>query len=49
MTHQWLWILQRHFPGNWHYRFAFSAIMLNLMLLMNFIFARLLGRPGSGS
>ena len=46
MAHERLWLLLRHFPGNWDYRFAFSAIMLSLMLLMDLLFARVLGRPG---
>jgi hypothetical protein len=45
MTHQRLWILQQHFQGNWDYRFAFSAIMLSIMLVADFLFSRWLGRP----
>jgi hypothetical protein len=45
MAHQRLWLLQRHFPGNWEYRFAFSAIMLSLLLIVDFAFSRWLGRP----
>lgn len=45
MTHQRLWILQQHFPGNWDYRLVFSAFMLSLMLLMDWAFSRWFGRP----
>ncbi|HJW43168.1 MAG TPA: hypothetical protein VJ463_01855 [Geothrix sp.] len=45
LTHQRLWFLQRHFPGRWDYRFAFSAIMLGLLLLADAGLARWLGRP----
>lgn len=47
LTHQRLWFLQRHFPGRWDYRFAFSAIMLGLLLLADAGFGRWLGRPPS--
>lgn len=45
MTHARLWLLQKHFRGNWDYRFAFSAIMLSIMFLFDFLFSRWLGRP----
>lgn len=45
LTHQRLWILQQHFPGNWDYRFVFSAIMLTILLLADLGFALWIGRP----
>ena len=45
MTHQRLWLLQQHFRGNWDYRFVFSGIMLSILLLVDFLFSLLLGRP----
>lgn len=45
MAHQRLWILQQRFPGNWDYRFVFSAIMLSIMLLADWGFGAILGRP----
>lgn len=45
MTHQRLWILQRYFPGNWDYRFAFSSIMLAMLLAGDWGMAKVLGRP----
>jgi len=45
LAHQRLWILQQHFPGNWEYRFAFGGSMLSLMLVVDWLFARWLGRP----
>jgi len=48
MTHQRLWVLQQHFRGNWDYRFAFSAIMLSIMLVADWGFARWVGRPRIG-
>ena len=45
MTHQRVWLLQKHFTGNWDYRFVFSSIMLSIMLLADFGFSRWLGRP----
>jgi hypothetical protein len=47
MTHQRLWLIQKHFQGNWDYRFVFSSIMLSIMLLFDFLFALWLGRPSS--
>jgi len=47
LAHQRLWILQQRFPGNWEYRVVFSTIMLSLMLAMDALFARWLGRPRS--
>jgi hypothetical protein len=49
MAHQRLWWLQKHFTGNWDYRFVFSGIMLSIMLLADFGFGRWLGRPTSRS
>lgn len=45
MAHQRLWFLQRHFPGRWDYRVVFSAIMLALMFLVDFLVSRWVGRP----
>lgn len=45
MTHQRLWILQKHFPGRWDYRFAFSTIMLAILLVADAGFSRWFGRP----
>jgi len=45
MTHQRLWILQKHFPGNWDYRLVFSAIMLSILLMGDWLFSRWLKRP----
>jgi hypothetical protein len=45
LAHQRLWILQRAFPGNWDYRFAFSGIMLAILLLGDWGMAKVLGRP----
>jgi hypothetical protein len=47
LTHQRLWSLQQHFRGNWDYRFAFSAIMLSILIAVDFLFSRWLGRPAS--
>lgn len=47
MTHQRLWILQKHFQGNWDYRLVFSMIMLSIMLGFDFVFSRWLKRPES--
>ena len=47
LTHQRLWLLQKHFQGNWEYRIVFSSIMLSIMLLFDFLFAIWLGRPSS--
>lgn len=46
-AHQRLWLLQKHFPGHWDYRFVFSSIMLSIMFLVDFLFALWLGRPAS--
>jgi hypothetical protein len=46
MAHQRLWILQKHFSGNWDYRFVFSGIMLGLLMLGDLLMALLLKRPG---
>ncbi|NWJ41090.1 MAG: hypothetical protein HXX12_08990 [Geothrix sp.] len=46
LAHERLWVLQRHFPGNWDYRFAFSAIMLAILLLADWGFGAWFGRPG---
>jgi len=45
MTHERFWPLQKHFSGNWDYRFAFSAVMLSIIFLFDFLFSRWLGRP----
>jgi hypothetical protein len=45
LAHERLWLLQRHFPGNWDYRFAFCAIMLAILLLADWGFGAWLGRP----
>jgi len=44
MTHQRLWLLQQHFPGNWDYRLVFSSIMLAVLVMGDWIFARILHR-----
>jgi len=44
MAHQRLWILQRHFQGNWDYRLVFSALMLSLLWLGDWGFGRILQR-----
>lgn len=47
LTHQRLGILQQHFPGNWDYRLVFSAIMLSMMLIADWGFGAILGRPNA--
>ena len=49
MAHQRLWIVQRHFPGNWSYRLAFSAGMLAVLLAGDSALALWLHRPLSRS
>ncbi|MDP2875142.1 MAG: hypothetical protein Q8O00_03090 [Holophaga sp.] len=44
MAHQRLWILQRHFQGNWDYRLVFSAFMLSLLWLGDWLFSLILRR-----
>jgi len=44
MAHQRLWILQKHFQGNWDYRLVFSALMLCLFLLGDWAMSRILHR-----
>ena len=46
LTHQRLDLLVKHFPGNWDYRFVFSAFMLGFLLLADWGFGAWLGRPG---
>ncbi len=45
LAHQRVWFLQQHFPGNWDYRFAFSAIMLALLIAGDALFSLALKRP----
>jgi hypothetical protein len=45
MTHQRLAFLQRRFPGQWEYRWAFSAGMLLLLILGDALIALWFKRP----
>ena len=47
LTHERLAFLQRRFPGNWNYRFAFSAGMLALLLIADRGFGAWMGRPAT--
>lgn len=48
-THVRLAPLVARFPGNWDYRFAFSALMLAMLLAGDWGLSRVVGRPAVGA